>query len=56
LPIHLLILQTVLTAAIFTSMPRFRAPVEPFFLLMAAFALHQLWQRRPLLRLPAERV
>ncbi len=56
LPILLLILQTVLTAAIFTSMPRFRAPVEPLFLLMAAFALQQLWQRRPFLRLPADRV
>ena len=55
MPIHLLMFQTVLTAAIFTSMPRFRAPVEPFFLLMAAFALHQLWERRALVgsyRLP----
>ncbi len=46
LPVHLLISQTVVTAAVFTSMPRFRAPVEPFFLLMAAFALHHLWERR----------
>ncbi len=46
LPVYLLICQTVLTAAVYTSMPRFRAPVEPFFLLMAAFALHHLWERR----------
>ena len=47
LPLYLLILQTALTAAIFTSMPRFRAPVEPFFLLMAGVLLHRLWERRP---------
>ena len=43
LPIHLLVAQTILTAAIFTSMPRFRAPVEPFFLLLAAVALRRWW-------------
>src|ERR1051325_8247826 len=41
LPIYLLILQTLLTAAVFTSMPRFRAPVEPLFLLMAAVAIRR---------------
>src|SRR5262249_16948524 len=40
LPAYLLTLQTVLTAALFTSMPRFRTPVEPLFLLMAAVAIH----------------
>jgi hypothetical protein len=44
LPIYVIIIQTILTAAIFTSMPRFRAPVEPFFLLMAAVAGHTLWR------------
>lgn len=44
LPIYVLIFQTILTAAIYTSMPRFRAPVEPFFLLMAAFGGYRLWQ------------
>jgi 4-amino-4-deoxy-L-arabinose transferase-like glycosyltransferase len=46
LPVYFLIVQTILTAAIFTSTPRFRAPVEPFFLLMAAYALSRLWERR----------
>lgn len=46
LPLYLLILQTTLTAALFTSMPRFRAPVEPLFLLMSAFTLQRLWERR----------
>lgn len=50
LPLHLLILQTILTAAIFTSMPRFRAPVEPFFVLMAAYALHEIRKRYAALR------
>jgi hypothetical protein len=45
LPLHLLIIQTALIAMVFTSMPRFRAPVEPFFLLMAAVALDRLWER-----------
>ncbi len=45
-PLYFLILQTILTAAIFTSMPRFRAPVEPLFLLMASVALRRLWERR----------
>lgn len=45
LPIHLLVAQTILTAAIFTSMPRFRTPVETFFLLLAAAALQRLWER-----------
>jgi len=45
LPIYLLIGQTVATAALFTSMPRFRAPVEPLLLLMAAVPVAALWQR-----------
>lgn len=45
LSIYLLIAQTVVTAAVFTAMPRFRAPVTPFFLLMAAVALCRLWER-----------
>jgi 4-amino-4-deoxy-L-arabinose transferase-like glycosyltransferase len=44
LPIHLLVVETLLIAAVFTSMPRFRAPVEPFFLLLAAVALQRLWE------------
>jgi 4-amino-4-deoxy-L-arabinose transferase-like glycosyltransferase len=43
LPVYLLTLQTILTAAVFTSMPRFRAPVEPFFIILAAFAVCHLW-------------
>jgi 4-amino-4-deoxy-L-arabinose transferase-like glycosyltransferase len=50
LPLYLLILQTLLTAAVFTSMPRFRAPVEQFFLLMAAFAVHHVWEQRAAFR------
>jgi 4-amino-4-deoxy-L-arabinose transferase-like glycosyltransferase len=46
LPLYLLLGQTMLTAAMFTSMPRFRAPVEPIFLLMAAVAIRGLWDRR----------
>jgi 4-amino-4-deoxy-L-arabinose transferase-like glycosyltransferase len=46
LPLYLLLGQTMLTAAMFTSMPRFRAPVEPIFLLMAAVAIQGLWERR----------
>jgi 4-amino-4-deoxy-L-arabinose transferase-like glycosyltransferase len=42
LPIYLLVAQTILTAAIFTSMPRFRAPVEPFFIVLAALAFTRL--------------
>jgi 4-amino-4-deoxy-L-arabinose transferase-like glycosyltransferase len=53
LPLYLLILQTALTAAVFTSMPRFRAPVEPFFLLMAAYVLQEVWVRRTSLRAQA---
>lgn len=45
LPLYLIVLQTALTAAIFTSMPRFRAPVEPILILMAAFAALQVWER-----------
>jgi len=45
LPIYLLILQTLIIAAVYTSMPRFRAPVEPLFLLFAAYALHRIWNR-----------
>jgi len=45
LPVYVLIFQTLLTAAIYTSMPRFRAPVEPFFLLFAAYGLHRIWKR-----------
>ena len=50
LPIYLLTLQTILTAAVFTSMPRFRAPVEPFFITLAAFALCHLCDRRSVLK------
>jgi hypothetical protein len=46
LSVHLLIWSTMLTAMAFTSMPRFRAPVEPFLLMFAAAAIVRLWQRR----------
>jgi hypothetical protein len=47
MPLYLLILQTLLVAAMYTSMPRFRSPVEPFFVLMAAVALNHLRDRKP---------
>jgi 4-amino-4-deoxy-L-arabinose transferase-like glycosyltransferase len=46
LPVYFLIFQTILTAAVFTSMPRFRAPVEPFLILLAALGLCYCWDRR----------
>jgi hypothetical protein len=52
LPVYFLIVQTILTAAIFTLTPRFRAPVEPFFLLMVAYAVSGLWKRRVVLHSP----
>ncbi len=53
LPIFLLVAQTIVTAAIFTSLPRFRAPVEPFFVLLAAVALLRIrdwWASRSRVR------
>jgi hypothetical protein len=44
LPIYLLIIQTLLTATVFTSTPRFRAPVEPLFVLMATYAIWHVFR------------
>lgn len=44
LPVHLLMVTTMLTAMAFTSMPRFRALVEPFLLMFASFALVRLFE------------
>lgn len=54
-PIYLLILQTALLPVFFTSMPRFRAPIEPFLLILAAvplvalggLTLAKIWYARP---------
>lgn len=45
LPLHIIIFETALIAMVFTSMPRFRAPVEPFFMLMGALALERIGLR-----------
>lgn len=39
LPVYLLLAHTALIPVVFTSMPRFRAPIEPILMLFAAFAL-----------------
>jgi 4-amino-4-deoxy-L-arabinose transferase-like glycosyltransferase len=39
LPLHLLILHTALVPVFFTSMPRFRAPIEPLLLIFAGEAI-----------------
>jgi 4-amino-4-deoxy-L-arabinose transferase-like glycosyltransferase len=39
MPLYLVIVQTVLISFVFTAMPRFRAPVEPYLLVLAAVAL-----------------
>ncbi len=44
-PVYLLILQTALIPVFFTSMPRFRAPIEPLLLVFAAVSLVALARR-----------
>jgi 4-amino-4-deoxy-L-arabinose transferase-like glycosyltransferase len=51
IPAYLLIVQTALIPVLFTAMPRFRAPVEPFVLLLAAVALVAFAQAAHRLRL-----
>ena len=43
MPLYILIVQTATIPVLFTSMPRFRAPVEPFLLILAAVPLVALW-------------
>ena len=56
LGVHLLIVETALVAMVFTSMPRFRAPVEPFLLVLAAVTVVQLWPWPAPAWWPAERL
>jgi 4-amino-4-deoxy-L-arabinose transferase-like glycosyltransferase len=44
-PAYLLVLQTALVPVLFTSMPRFRAPIEPFLLLLAAVPIAAVVRR-----------
>lgn len=43
--IYLLTLQTASIPIFFTAMPRFRAPIEPFLILMAAVAIVEMGRR-----------
>jgi hypothetical protein len=45
LPVYLIMGETLMVAVVFTAMPRFRAPVEPFIVLFAAVALCAAWER-----------
>jgi hypothetical protein len=45
-PAYLLLVQTALIPVLFTSMPRFRAPIEPIVLLLAAVAVMRLAPQR----------
>lgn len=44
-PVYLLVLQSALIPVLFTSMPRFRAPIEPFLIILAAVPLVALWHK-----------
>ena len=45
MPVYLLILQTAMIPILFTSMPRFRAPIEPFLIVFGAVPPVVLWHR-----------
>jgi 4-amino-4-deoxy-L-arabinose transferase-like glycosyltransferase len=50
MPLYILIVQTATIPVLFTSMPRFRAPVEPFLLMLAAVPLASLWTQAAVYR------
>lgn len=45
MPLYLLIAQTASIPILFTAMPRFRAPIEPFLIIFAAVPLVSIWTR-----------
>jgi 4-amino-4-deoxy-L-arabinose transferase-like glycosyltransferase len=51
MPLYLLIIETIAIGAIFSTLPRYRTPIEPFLLLFTAAALCRMWELLPSTRL-----
>lgn len=52
LPLLLLVLSFACTYALFLTHVRYRIPVEPYLIVLAAFGFCSVWQRLTLVRLP----